>query len=121
MIKKIIAVFVILLTSAAIYAGVMNDMEQIAEAEEKVVYAVHVMKNTDSGYVPMYDFEMSKPSLEAHVKLCWFSAHRCYNGDLLIGFDEGEKTWFVHLEERDPEIKRLQEIAKDFGLKCSIP
>lgn len=121
MIRKIITVLVVLVCSAAIYVGVTNDLEQRAEAEEKILYTVHVMRNTEYGYVPVHDFEMSKRSLEAHVKLCWFTAQRYDNGNLLIGFEEGENTWFIMLRGNDPEIGQLKRIVKDYGLKCEIP
>lgn len=121
MTKRIIIVVVVLITMAMTYVGIRNDMIRRADAEEEIVYTVHVAKNTDYGYVPKHDFEMSKPSLEAHVKLCWWEASWLESGDLLLAFDADEDTWFVKLAGNDREIKELQKIVKKFDLLCTIP
>lgn len=119
--KKIIIAVVILIAMVMTYVGIMNDMVQRADAEEEIVYTVHVAKNTDYGYVPKYYFEMSKPSLEVHIKLCWWEASWLDSGDLLLAFDADEDTWFVKLAGNDPEIEELQKIVRRFDLWCTIP
>lgn len=121
MTKRIIIVVVVLITMVMTYVGIRNDMIRRADAEEEIVYTVHVVKNTEYGYVPKHDFEMSKPSLEAHIKLCWWEASWLESGDLLMAFDADEDTWFVKLAGNDPEIEELQKIVKKFDLLCTIP
>lgn len=121
MTKRIIIVAVVLITMVVTYVGIRNDMIRRANAEEDIVYTVHVAKNTDYGYVPKYDFEMSKPSLEAHVKLCWWEASWLSSGDLLLAFDADEDTWFVKLAGNDPEIRIIRKIITEYGLKCKLP
>lgn len=121
MTKRIIIVVVVLITMVMTYVGTRNDMIRRADAEEEIVYTVRVVKNTEYGYVPKHDFEMSKPSLEAHIKLCWWEASWLESGDLLMAFDADEDTWFVKLAGNDPEIEELQKIVKKFDLWCTIP
>lgn len=123
MTKKIIVVAaVILVTAVMVYIGIINDLTYKAEADEAVIYPVLVVKNIEYGYIPKHDFGMSKPTLEAYVKLCWWEAQWLDSGDLMIGFEVDDKeTWFVKLIGNDPEIKKIQNIVNDYGLKCAIP
>jgi len=120
MTKKLLTLLV-LISAVISFIGIRDDMIRRADADEKIVYTVHVAEKTEYGYVFKYDFEMSKPSLEAHVKLCWWEATWLDNGDLLLAFDDDGNTWFVKLEGNDPEIKELQRIIEEYGLRCTIP
>ena len=121
MTKKLIIVALILTAMVVTYAGFLSMEIQKADAEEQIVYTVHVMKTTEYGYVPKHDFEISKPTLEAYVKMCWFEASRLNGGDLLLAFDADEETWFVKLAGNDPEIQELKKMVDQFGLLCPIP
>ena len=121
MTKKIIIVALILTAMVVIYAGFLSMEIQKADAEEQIVYTVHVMKTTEYGYVPKHDFEISKPTLEAYVKMCWFEASRLNSGDLLLAFDADDEVWLVKIAGNDPEIQKLKNMVDRFGLLCPIP
>ena len=120
MTKKLLTLLV-LISAVISFIGIRDDMVRKADADEETAYTVHVAENTEYGYVLKYDFTMSKPSLEAHIKLCWWKATWLDNGDLLLAFDDDGNTWFVKLMGNDPEIREIQRIVEEYGLKCTIP
>lgn len=119
--ERFYLITLIVLIAIGIYLGATDQMEQDAKAEEQIVYTVQVMENTKYGYVPKYDFEMSKPTLEAHIKLCWWDSAWLNSGDLLLRFDMEENVWLVKLQGNDPEIRTIRGIANDYGLRCKLP
>lgn len=119
--KAVITTIVLVVLLVGFYFGISSYMEKKAEAEEAITYTVHVMKNTEQSYIPKHDFEMSKPTLKAHIKLCWWEASWLDSGDLLLAFDADEDTWFVKLAGNDPAIKEIKDMVREYELKCSIP
>lgn len=124
MTKKIICIVLILFTLALTYVGVMNDMVRKAEADDNTWYTVHVMRNSEYGYIPKHDFEITKSSLEVFAKLYYWDAAWLNNGDLLIKIEadaDENRVWFITLIGNDPEIDVLRTMVKECGLKCTIP
>jgi len=124
MTKKIICIVLILFTLALTYVGVMNCMIQKADADDNTWYTVNVMQNSEYGYIPNHDFEITKSSLEVFVKLYYWDAAWLNNGDLLIKIEaDADKNcvWFISLMGNDQEIDVLKTMVNNYGLKCTIP
>lgn len=119
--KAVITTIVLVVLLVGFYFGISNYMTQKAEAEEEIIYTVYVAKNTEQGYIPKHNFEISKPTLKTYIKLCWWDASWLNSGDLLLAFDSDEETWFVKLAGNDPTIREIKNIIHEYGLKCSIP
>jgi len=106
----------------AICVTVMNHELREAEAEEQVKFQVLVTKNTEYGYIPKDDFNISKPSLKAYLRMAWWEASWLDDGDLLISIEaDPDIRWFVKLYPNDPVIAEIKEMVNDYGLKCTIP
>ena len=119
--RTIIGIIVLVVLLVGIYFGFLSYLDKKAEAEEAIIYVAHVMKRTEYGYVPKYDFEMSKPTLMAHLKLCWWDASWLDSGDLLLKFDADEDGWLVKLQGNDSTINEIKSMVTKYGLRCSIP
>lgn len=126
MLRKFVGSFISTMVAVilvfAICVTVMNHEIQEAEAEEQVKFQVLVTKNTEYGYIPKDDFNISKPSLKAYLRMAWWEASWLDDGDLLISIEaDPDIRWFVKLYANDPVIAEIKEMCTNFGLKCAIP
>lgn len=116
----VIAIAIIMIAGVTTYIVTTNSLE--AEAADYFRdYTILVSRKTDYGYIPKYDFVVSKEKLREYIIIYYWEAKWLDDSDLLISFIGNEDVWNVKIAGNDPAIMMIKEVEQDFGLHCHIP